>query len=169
MNRRLVLFLILNCLATTICAQGQTPNLLLEAAHCLATERQDWLGLAHSKTNVLSLGYLLDTKSFPGVNTVYVVVYTAPGRSDGTVFDITVTRQNRAKIVNIENNAEFVKSKKGIDYVDPPLGGIWTQEHLTAAIKRIERHPRFAVRVKDLLAPRTLTRCKSYAGNESTP
>jgi hypothetical protein len=115
---------------------------------------------------VLSLGYLDDTKSYPGEEVLYVVDYTGHGRTEGLVFTIFLTRQDRRRIFDIQNNAKVVRSKEGIegvDFVEPPLGGTGTQEDLVAAIKRIERQPRFELRVKDLLRPSDLTQCESYA------
>jgi hypothetical protein len=162
MSKCLALLLLSICLSTTLCAQEQAPKLLREAAHCLAIK-------THSKATVLSLGYLVDTKSYPGEEVLYVVVYTGPGRSEGMVFTIVVRQQDRRRIFDIQNNAKFVRSKSGIDgvdFVEPPLGGTWTQEHLAAAIKRIERHPRFVFRVRDLLTPSTATQCESYADSK---
>jgi hypothetical protein len=158
--------LLLSCLSATVCAQEQAPKLLREAAHCLAAKEQDWLGLRSSTATVLSLGYLDDTKSYPGEEVLYVVDYTGHGRTEGLVFTIFLTRQDRRRIFDIQNNAKVVRSKEGIegvDFVEPPLGGTGTQEDLVAAIKRIERQPRFELRVKDLLRPSDLTQCESYA------
>jgi hypothetical protein len=51
----------------------------------------------------------------------------------------------------------------GVSFVSPPLGGTWTQEHLTAAIKQIEKQPSFSISVKDLLVVDPLADCESYA------
>jgi len=77
-----------------------------------------------------------------------------------------VSGRSGRQIFDIQNNAKFIKSKKGIDgidFVEPPLGGTGTQEDLAAAIKRIERGPKFTVQVKELLAPSAVAHCASYA------
>jgi hypothetical protein len=70
-------------------------------------------------------------------------------------------------VFNIQNNASFVLSKNepsGVSFVNPPLGGTWTQEHLASAIKEkeIERQPRFALSLKDLFAADPSLVCESY-------
>ena len=165
MIRHLILFLLFASVSA-LSAQEQTPKLLLDGAHCLAVGKQDWLGLARSSATTLSMGYLFDTKSYPGEKVLFVVAYSDGGGHGGKVFTIFVSERSGRQIFDIQNNAKFIKSKNdvgGIDFVEPPLGGTGTQEDLAAAIKRIERQPKFAVSVKNLLAPSALTRCESYA------
>lgn len=94
-----------------------------------------------------------------------VVDYSGPGRSEGMVFTIFLEKKDGRQIFNIQNNARFVRSKdgmQGIDFVDPPLGGTWTQQHLVSAIKQIERQPRFTLSASDLVEPSAPTQCESY-------
>jgi hypothetical protein len=149
---------------TLVCTGA--PKLLLDGGHCLAVGKQDWLGLAHSGATALSLGYLFDTKSYPGQRVLFVVDYSDTAGHGGKVFTIFVSERSGRQIFDIQNNAKFIESKKGIgeiDFVEPPLGGTGTQEDLAAAIRRIDREPRFTVPVKDLLAPSAVTHCTSYA------
>ena len=159
-NPCLALFL-WGCLSTTVCAQEEGPKLLVQAAQCLEAKKL----LPPSKATGLTFGYLLDEKSYPGEKVLYLVNYAAPARSNGFVFAIFLTEHDGNQVFNIQNNASFVLSKDdrdGVSFVDPPLGGTWTQEHLASAIKRIELLPRFKLRVKDLLKPPDLTQCESY-------
>jgi hypothetical protein len=154
--------LLLSCLTSTVCAQEQAPQLLVKATQCLEAKKH----LPPSTATTLSFGYLVDSKSYPGEKVLYIVNYTGSDLSEGMVFAIFLEQHDGRRIFNIQNNAKFVRSKndiEGVDFVEPPLGGIWTQEHLVAAIKRIERQPRFDLRVKDLLTPSVLTQCESYA------
>jgi hypothetical protein len=153
--------LLLMGLGATVQAQGQTPQLAFRAAQCLAVK--DFL--PSSKATRLSFGYLLDEKSYPGDKVIYVVNYAAPTRSNGLVFTIFVTEHDGRQDSNIQNNASFVLSRdqfEGVSFVNPPLGGTWTQEHLASAIKRIEKQPRFIISVKDLSAADPSIRCESY-------
>ena len=155
MNTWTALLLLSICLSTTAWGQDQAPTLLREAAHCLAI-KNDLLDLARTKAAVLSLGYSVDTTSYPGEKVLYVVSYTRPERSEGFVFAVFLEQHDQRTVFNIQNNAKFVRSKHGIggfDFVEPPLGGTWTQEHLVGAIKRIEQRPKFEVPVKDLQNP----------------
>ena len=149
------------CVAATAWPQEQPPQLLIRAAHCLAVKEE----LPRSKARALTFGYLLDEQSYPGTKEMYVVIYAAPARSNGLVFAIVLTQQDDREVFDIQNNASFVLSRDGIDgvsFVNPPLGGTWTQEHLASAIKQIEKQPRFAVSVKDLFAADPSLVCESY-------
>ena len=64
-----IAMLLLICLGATVYAHGQTPQLLLRAAQCLAVK--DFL--PSSRATRLSFGYLLDEKSYPGDRVMYVV------------------------------------------------------------------------------------------------
>jgi hypothetical protein len=161
MKRTCLALLLLSCLSTAVCAQEQPPELLVNAAQCLAAKDH----LPRSKAKALTFGYWVDEQSYPGEKVVYVVEYLGSGRSKGMVFAIFLTQDHGRRVFNIQNNAKFVRSKddtEGVDFVEPPLGGTWTQEHLIAAIKQIERQPSFTVPVANLVAPWPLTQCESY-------
>jgi hypothetical protein len=152
---------LLICLGATVHSQEQTPQLLFRAAQCLAVKNF----LPSSKATRLTFGYLLDEKSYPGDKVIYLVNYAAPARSNGLVFAIFLMERDGRQEFNIQNNASFVLSKDdfdGVSFVDPPLGGTWTQEHLASAIKRIEKQQRFIIPVKDLYAADPSIRCESY-------
>lgn|GEM_PF-1315224 len=143
-------------------AAQTTPQLLSRAARCLAVENF----LPSSRATRLTFGYFLDEKSYAPDKEIYVVMYAAPTRSNGLVFAIVFTEHQGLQDFNIQNNASFVLSKDGphgVDFVDPPLGGTWTQEHLASAIRQIEKQPRFAISVKDLSAADASIHCESYA------
>ncbi len=157
------------CLNVSAHAQQQPPKVLLDAAHCLAIKGF----LPATKTATLSSGYLVDSKSYPGDRVLYVVVYKDPQRSHGMVFSIFLTNKDTRQVFNIQNNGEFVRSSKegaafkreGVDFVDggDPLWGIWTQEHIAMAIKKIGLQPIVEVPIKDLSIPPASVQCESYA------
>ena len=143
------------------CLQERPPSMLRHAAHCLAVKSM----IAPSKAVALTFRYFLDEDSYPGEKVLYVVNYAAPRRSDGFVFTVVLAKENGHTVFNIQNNATFVLSKDdihGVTFVDPPLGGEWTQERLAAAIERIEKRPRFRIPVKDSLAVDSSIHCESY-------
>jgi hypothetical protein len=159
MNRHYAFLFFLISLSPTTVAQNQAPKLLREAAQCLVAKT--FLG-----AGALNLGYLVDTRSWPSEEALYVVSYTGSSRSRGYVFTIFVQQENGHRILHIQNNAKFARAKKGIegvDFVEPPLGGVWTQEHLVAAIKRIEGQPRFVISPAELKTGFPLADCQSYA------
>jgi hypothetical protein len=148
-------------LGSTAHSQEQPPQLLIRAAHCLAAKNF----LPSSSAASLTFGYLVDQKSYPGEKVIYLVDYAGPARSNGLVFAVFLTEKGRHQTFNIQNNAGFVLSRHeftGESFVDPPLGGTWTREHLASAIKRIEKQPRFTIPVKELFAADPSTSCESY-------
>jgi len=150
---------------TSMYAQERAPQLLVDAARCLATESQGWLPEEHGKATELKLGYLIDTKSYVGEQVLYLVDYTGASRSEGIVFTIFVMGQRGRRVFDIQNNARFRRSKdgiRGLDFVDPPLGGTGIQEDLVSAIKQIERHASIRVPIAALKKPSASARCRAY-------
>jgi hypothetical protein len=157
------------CLSVSAHAQQQPPRILLDAVHCLAIKGF----LPASKTAALSSGYFVDSKSYPGERVLYVVVYANPQRSHGMVFSVFLINKNTQQVFNIQNNGEFVRSskdngafkKEGVDFVDggDPLWGVWTQEHIAMAIKKIGLQPIVEVPAKDLSNSSISVQCESYA------
>jgi hypothetical protein len=156
-----VAILLMISLSATVRSQVQVPQLLIRATHCLAVKDM----IPSLKAAKLSFGYLVDEKSYPGEKVLYIVNYASPFRSNGLVFAIFLTQKDNNQIFNIQNNASFVFSSAdndGILFVNPPLGGIWTQDHLASSIKQIEKQPRIDIRVKDIFAASAHTDCESY-------
>lgn len=161
MKISLFFFALLYPVGLTVFAQELPPKVLVQAAQCLTAKNF----LPSTKATALELGYMIDAKSYPRDKVLYIVDYVGPGRSEGLVYAIFITQNADRQRFNIQNNARFVRSKngdEGVDFVEPPLGGTWTQKHLMAAIKSIERRPRITVPVSDLLRPDTATVCVSY-------
>jgi hypothetical protein len=148
-------------LGPTVHAQERPPQLLLHTAQCLSAKQF----LAPSRAKSVTMGFLLDEESYSGDKAIYVVSYATPTGSNGFVFTVFLTERGPLQTFDIQNNARFVLSKQdpsGVTFVADPLGGIWTQQHLTAAIKRIERQPRFTIPVSDLSHPDTSIHCEAY-------
>ncbi|MGB7986626.1 MAG: hypothetical protein WCF54_15775 [Terracidiphilus sp.] len=153
--------LLLIFLSANVRSLEPAPQLLTQAIHCLAVKSF----LPSSGTNKLLFGYYFDEKSYPGEKVLYVVNFASPTRSNGLVFALFLSQDNNHQVFNIQNNASFVLSKDdvyGVSFVNPPLGGGWTQERLANAIDQIEKQPRFNVSVRDFLAADTSTSCESY-------
>ncbi len=156
-----VAIFLLTVLSTAKYGKQQAPMLLVNATQCLTAKN----ALQRSEAPALSFGYVLDSKSYPGEKIIYVANYTAAGRSGGVVFTIFLTKTKDRAVFNIQNNATFVRSKDGldgIDFIEPPLGGGWTQQHLVSAIRQIEARPIFMIPTNDLLAPPASIQCESY-------
>lgn len=156
------------CLSCAGHAQGTGAVLLHQAAQCLAAKGF----LPHTKATKLTFGYLLDEKSYPGKEMLYVVDYPNPSRPDGLVFTIFLTERDGHQNFNIQNNARFTVSKSGkgeVSFPTPPLGGTWTREHLVSAIKQIEKQPRSTVLAKDLRSVDSSVSCEAYTDQPPKP
>jgi hypothetical protein len=146
--------------AITSEAQRPAPEVVLQASQCLQAKR--FIESSPSTKNLL-FGYFLDSISYPGKDVAYITQYTNPDRSRGFVYTVFYSDQNGHTNFDIQNNARFIRRKNSIDFVDPPLGGTWTQQHLMEGIEHAAKKPAVSIRVKSLtIAPGT-GECRSYA------
>lgn len=163
MIMKLILLGLAICLSSTAQAQAQESKVVLlnHAAHCLASKGF----LAQTKAKKLTFGYLLDEKSYPDARMLYVVNYLDSSGPDGYVFTIFMIERQGRRRFNIQNNAVFAVSTHGrheVSFVDPPLGGSCTREHLISAIQQIEKQPRFTISAEDLLEIDSAISCEAY-------
>ena len=166
MKRYLNFFLFLIFVSIPVCAQSIPPVLLYEAAHCLVTDKHNWLDPQTLGARELSLGYHPDAKTMLGDKYLYVVVYTTPRRNEGKIFDIRFKDQNHQHIFSIENSATFISSKTGVEFSVPPMGGTWAQAQFTPVIQQIVHHKWYTEPIKYLVKPSTHIQCESYADND---
>jgi hypothetical protein len=158
-------------LLVTICSSvlgypQPVPKLLNQAIYCLTAK-----GFLETTKRPSMVGYFLTTKWYPGDEALYVVVYSNAHRTAGSVFTVFVSGGDDHPVFNIQNNGKFVRSsqadaafkKERVDFVEDPLWGIWTQEHIAMAIQEIGRHEALEVRTSELLTGSDLSRCESYA------
>ncbi|WP_263353757.1 hypothetical protein [Acidicapsa acidisoli] len=166
MKRNLALISICLSLTASACPQepstAQSITLLHQAAHCLV-EGAESKKLMRHKPKILSLGSYLDTTAYPGEEALYVVGYEDSNPLRGLAFVFFVREKERRRVFRAENNASFVRKKNGIEFLEPPLGGVWTQEHMEAAIEHIESAPKSDFEVKDLHEKSSDVRCESYS------
>ena len=142
-------------------AKEHAPIRLCQAIHCLIAK--DFI--SSSEATKHSFGYLLDEESYPGDKVIYLVEFTSPSRSGGSVYVLFFTEKDGRQIFHIQNNAKFRLDKNepsGVIFNDPPLGGTWTQQHIASAIMRIEKLPRFKISPKELTSADSLINCESY-------
>jgi hypothetical protein len=161
--------LILAALAfTTAAAPQEDSSILRQAGHCLVEGRDAKKLLRHDRKE-LNLGYYIDTTAYPGERTLYVIDYedTNPSKAQmkGMAFVFFLGDRDNRTVFRLENNATFVRRRRGngIDFIEPPLGGVWTEEHLEAAIEHINEQGVTAFRVKDLKEKFPDVRCESYS------
>jgi hypothetical protein len=150
-------------LFTPSLASQNIPTLLTEAIQCLKQKHQ----LLDTYKMPLSFGYTVDDKSYPGERVIYLVHFPNSSSGENFAFAIFLTYESGKTIFNIQNNASFLTNKyKIIEFVNPPLGGVWTQQHLSDAIIRIAASPRY--RIHKLASNETsgATICHSYTDHQ---
>ncbi len=140
-------------------AQRPAPEVVIQASQCL--QAKSFIESSPSTQNLL-FGYFLDFTSYPGKDVAYITKYTKPDRSRGFVYTVFYSSHNGHTDFDIQNNAQFVRRKSGIDFVDPPLGGTWTQHHLIEGIEHAAKHPAVSIPEKTLMARLTSGECRSY-------
>lgn len=126
----------------TFCAGAvyadQPPKLLVDAAQCLATSKEDWLQLGRRKPTDLEMG--LTTESGGGEQLLYVVDFASPLHTSGTVAAFVVDGKEPHLRLRLQYDVHFVQSDEGaqdVQLVNPPFGGIGTQRHVVQAIHKI--------------------------------
>jgi hypothetical protein len=137
------------------------PRILIHTAQCLVAKRF----ITDTDKGPMTFGYFIDEQSYPGDRVIYVVEHT--GQQDGShatgrVFSVFFNGKTGHEKYDIQNNARFTISKNEIEFNDPPLGGIWTQEHLITAIKIIAKSTKFVVSDKTLATADPAVLCESY-------
>jgi hypothetical protein len=109
-----------------------------------------------------------DNKSYNGRRLIYIVQFTDMWRLAGFVFSVFLVRDANRFSYSVQNNAEFkvLKQSREIDFVNPPLGGAWTQVHLISAIKATEERPPLTVfreGIDTMMGPKD---CKAYTDHQ---
>ena len=173
-------FLLFACLAAPLGAQisAPPPDALLDAGHCLATAQQDWLHIKAEKPFEVELGYVEDTHGPAGQTLLYVIDYSTPLHSEGTVFAFLVRGKESHRILmhgkeshptlSLQYKAAFRQSTDGsqqIELINPSFGGIWTQEQIVSAIHQVGFHT-YTIPVATLVNLPDPAPCESDAGVE---
>lgn len=143
----------------------QPPKLLVDAAQCLATSKEDWLELGHRKPTDLEMGLVTDDKSYPGQQLLYVVDFASPLHTSGSVATFVVNGKEPHLILRLQYNVQFVQSDEGasnVRLVDPPFGGIGTQQHVVNAIHKVGFQT-FTIPVQSLVTKPNAAECQSDA------
>jgi hypothetical protein len=161
--------LTLTCLSPTLQAQmtGPPPEPLLDAAHCLATAKTDWLGLTNDASEV-ELGYASGPGSWQGGDPFYLVDYSSPVHSQGSVFVFVVRGKAPHRALRLEYKVQFRQSDDGsqqLELIDPQFGGISTQDRVLSAVREVGFHT-YAIPVTGLLLPSNKFACESEEGIE---
>jgi hypothetical protein len=163
---KLSALLLLAALASGLAqSQDASTRLFLTASHCLATER-NWLPVRDSTASAFEAAYIIDTKSDPGVDHIYVVVYTNKEHSKGKAFDLRYKVSAGKTTMDLQNNAGFAISRGHVVFSEPPLGGTWTQTHLASAIMQAGKRVATVLDPSQVSPPSPDVKCESYVSNK---
>jgi hypothetical protein len=151
--------IILSLLLAATSAERTPPPVLLGVLRCLASKGF----VEFAGKNRIRVAYVEDDRSYPGEKVVYLVRYTTPDRLEGELFAVFREDGNGGRGWSIENNATFRWSGNGtVSFTNPPLGGVWTQEHLVSAVKQMASKSTFNVGADDLRAVPAKETCRAY-------
>jgi hypothetical protein len=156
---RFAVMLPILCLGLEVARAQATPN-IEQVMHCIKTVDGGWLTSPLEEAKSLEVGTRYDRRSWERENHVVVAVFQTPVK--GQVFDLTEERKGPKRIYTIENNGSFLIKRGEIDFVDPPLGGVWTQENLEGNIRKIKAGAKKRVAVSTSSRSFPNVSCKSY-------
>lgn len=130
------------------------------AINCLIEKK-----FIHERNNSAdSFGYIIDKTSYIGKSVIYVVHYPTRDKLRGVVFSVFLTQTGRSTIFNVQNNASFkiINGGNEVVFVEPPLGGTWTQVHLVSAIRKIEEEAILTIRPSHSVSANPFETCEAY-------
>lgn len=140
--------------------QAKTQTTLLEALHCIRSGDQNWLNSPLDTREMLLAAFTHDSESYPGETHLIVVVYE--NGSHGQFFDLKQKTNGTKHAFDIENNGAFTLKGNKLEFTNPPLGGVWTQNYLERGIRKAVRQPRTSFPLQAVVKDRTDLTCKSY-------
>jgi hypothetical protein len=135
---------------------------LHNAGHCLAIEDANWLTSEYGRRKPIDISGVLDRRSRPGQTRLIVVVRNR--ERGGLAFDFSVKKRGDDLLYTIENNASFTLKGKRVVFKGAPLGGVWTQDHLSHSIAKAMRAPGRGFSLDKLVQDSPGLVCGSYAG-----
>jgi hypothetical protein len=162
---RFVILCLLACLGAPVEAQGTqaAPDALLEAGHCVASAPGDWLNIARDNPYTVELGYAAQEKAGSGGDPLYLIEFTTPTHSQGFAFVFDARGKGSHRELTLESRTGFRQTVDGtqrVTLVNPPLGGIHTEQETLAAIQKVGFHT-WKVPVADLRKGGRSVSCKT--------
>ena len=139
------------------------PDPLLDAGHCLASADRDWLDIGRDNPYQVELGYI-DGDEWGGARGhLYLVEYTSSTHTQGFAYAFLTHGKSPHGVRLLEFRTRFRQTDDGseqVSLVDPPLGGIGTQDEILSAIKQVGFHT-WTIPVADLRNHSGNVQCES--------
>jgi hypothetical protein len=158
-----ILIYLLLTLAPTALPQSPCIPEVRRVTHCIKAGDREWLTEPLANARSLRVAMVHDRTSYPGEDTIVVVVLETDYK--GQFFAVQADCKKEQCTYDIQNNGSFTFKKNHFDFVDPPLGGVWTQERLERNIKKALSSRVTWLEVSSVLKPISRVRCTSYAEN----
>lgn len=151
---RFLIVCLLACLGALVEAQTtEVPSELLDAGHCVATARGDWFDVGRDNPYTLELGYVSAAdKSSSDNDALYLIHFTTRTHSQGFVFAFATHGKGSRRELMLESRTRFQQTVDGtqrVELVNPPLGGVGSQDEILSAIQEVGFHT-WKVPVADL-------------------
>src|SRR5215469_7582052 len=159
MKMRFAVMLSMVCLSREALNAQAAPN-IAQVMHCIKSGDRDWLTSPLSEAKELQVDATYDRTSYEGQTHIVLAVFQTPAK--GQVFDLTLERKGSERIYTVENNGSFLITGDQIEFVDPPLGGVWTQETMERNIRKAIAGPKKRVAVSAISRSLPNVSCKSY-------
>lgn len=123
----------LTVLGISVISLAQSSNTTAsQALYCV--RNQNWLQPPIKSTRRLKLGYMRDTKSYPGEEHWVLAVYQSG--SSGQAFDLVRKKFGYVTEFNLVNNGTYSIMKGTLTFAKPPIGGLATQDQLESDIQK---------------------------------
>lgn len=142
--RCILVLCLLACFSVLVEAQSSEPappDAVVEAGHCVATADGDWFGLSPDNPYELDLGYASGAGF--GRDSLYLIEFTTPTHSRGYAFVFQTHGKGSHRELTLEFRIQFQQTEDGtqrVSLIDPPLGGVGTQEETITAVRQVGFH-----------------------------
>lgn len=116
------------------------PQLLVDAAQCVVSSKDDWAGISQHKLTELEMGMAVDRKPYSGGEFLYVVNYNDAMHTSGTVLAFISEGRDPHRVLRFQYKVDFRQPEDGsraLELIDMPYGGIGTRNRILNTINNI--------------------------------
>jgi hypothetical protein len=109
----------------------------------VASAAGDWFGVARENPYTLELGYVTGEKSSSGGDRLDLIEFTTPTHTQGFAFALESHGKGSHRELTLEFRTGFRQADDGtqrVNLVNPPLGGVGTNDEILAAIQQVGFH-----------------------------
>lgn len=138
------------------------PKVLLQIMHCAETDNSGLGDASLKPDDTLKVAWsYAPNRGLDLGEEFFIVVYRTPNEGDIYVYTRGYERGNT--VLFLRNNASFHGTAGNYQYVNDPLGGIWTQNHTRRNVNRALRSRVYSITVQAIARPYPELACQSYS------